>query len=379
MDVPDAGRPGGRGCRPGETDDLIDLIRTARDVDVAAVAEAAADGRFKVSVRSRGGARPGGGRRRLRRRRTPAGGRLHVGARPGGDDRAARRGAPRKPATRPVTVGGGSAARRQARRHDVARRRRRRATCARRRGRWATPGRSTRWRRGCSCWASAARPGCCGSSGACRRRTRVRTAGRGDDHARRGRRGRPREPSDVTEDRRPRGDGEHRWATRSRRRPRTRAVKVGGRKLYEAAREGECWRQSRARSAWTRSTSSRFALPTSCSVSRARVGRTCACSLADVGSALSCGAHLTGLRRTAIGALAVADAVAPARPCDPLADRGGREPPASPRPGRGRGDRRGPREAARPRRDRGAVRRVRTRADAHRRLRGRRPHGLVRR
>ena len=33
--------------------------------------------------------------------------------------------------------------------------------------------------------------------------------------------------------------------------------------------------------------------------------------LADVGSTLGCGAHLTRLRRTAIGALDVADAVAP--------------------------------------------------------------------
>ena len=42
------------GVHPGETDDLIDLIRTARDVDVAAVLKQQRDGRFKVSVRSRG-------------------------------------------------------------------------------------------------------------------------------------------------------------------------------------------------------------------------------------------------------------------------------------------------------------------------------------
>ena len=39
----------------GDTDDLIDVIRTARDADVAAVLKQQRDGRFKVSVRSRGG------------------------------------------------------------------------------------------------------------------------------------------------------------------------------------------------------------------------------------------------------------------------------------------------------------------------------------
>jgi phosphoesterase RecJ-like protein len=40
---------------PSETDDLIDVVRVARDVDVAAVLKQQKDGRFKVSVRSRGG------------------------------------------------------------------------------------------------------------------------------------------------------------------------------------------------------------------------------------------------------------------------------------------------------------------------------------
>lgn len=60
------------GVRPSETDDLIDVIRTARDVDVAAVVKQQKDGRFKVSVRSRGAhdlaavaARFGGGGHRL--------------------------------------------------------------------------------------------------------------------------------------------------------------------------------------------------------------------------------------------------------------------------------------------------------------------------
>ena len=43
------------GGGPNDPDDLIDLLRTARDVDVAAVLKQQGDGRFKVSVRSRGG------------------------------------------------------------------------------------------------------------------------------------------------------------------------------------------------------------------------------------------------------------------------------------------------------------------------------------
>jgi phosphoesterase RecJ-like protein len=42
------------GVGANETEDLIDLIRTARDVDVAVVLKQQRDGRFKVSVRSRG-------------------------------------------------------------------------------------------------------------------------------------------------------------------------------------------------------------------------------------------------------------------------------------------------------------------------------------
>jgi phosphoesterase RecJ-like protein len=42
------------GVHPSDTDDLIDVVRTARDVDVAAIVKQQRDGRFKVSVRSRG-------------------------------------------------------------------------------------------------------------------------------------------------------------------------------------------------------------------------------------------------------------------------------------------------------------------------------------
>jgi phosphoesterase RecJ-like protein len=43
------------GVHPAEADDLIDVLRTAREADVAAVVKQQRDGRFKVSMRSRGG------------------------------------------------------------------------------------------------------------------------------------------------------------------------------------------------------------------------------------------------------------------------------------------------------------------------------------
>ena len=60
------------GVDPAEADDLIDVVRTAREADVAAVIKQQRDGRFKVSLRSRGGhdvavvaSRFGGGGHRL--------------------------------------------------------------------------------------------------------------------------------------------------------------------------------------------------------------------------------------------------------------------------------------------------------------------------
>jgi phosphoesterase RecJ-like protein len=60
------------GVGPGETDDMIDVVRTAREADVAVVLKQQRDGRFKVSMRSRGrtdlaavAARFGGGGHRL--------------------------------------------------------------------------------------------------------------------------------------------------------------------------------------------------------------------------------------------------------------------------------------------------------------------------
>jgi phosphoesterase RecJ-like protein len=43
------------GARMGDTEDLIDLVRATREADVAAVLKQQRDGRFKVSLRSKGG------------------------------------------------------------------------------------------------------------------------------------------------------------------------------------------------------------------------------------------------------------------------------------------------------------------------------------
>jgi tRNA pseudouridine55 synthase len=90
------------------------------------------------------------------------------------------------------------------------------------------------------------------------------------------------------------------------------AVKVGGRKLYEAARAG------RMLEAPPRSV--RVDAFEVLAVDRTDVEFSVTCSggtyvrvlIADVGSALGCGAHLTRLRRTGIGPYRVEGAVAPA-------------------------------------------------------------------
>jgi phosphoesterase RecJ-like protein len=43
------------GAGPGDVDDLIDVLRATREADTAALVKQQRDGRFKVSVRSRGG------------------------------------------------------------------------------------------------------------------------------------------------------------------------------------------------------------------------------------------------------------------------------------------------------------------------------------
>lgn len=96
------------------------------------------------------------------------------------------------------------------------------------------------------------------------------------------------------------------------------AVKVGGRKLYEAARKGEVLE----------------AAPRPITVDRFEVlarrhddvdvvitcggGTYVRVLAADVGVALGCGAHLTALRRTAIGPFEVANATDPDDPGTPL-------------------------------------------------------------
>jgi len=96
------------------------------------------------------------------------------------------------------------------------------------------------------------------------------------------------------------------------------AVKVGGRKLYEAARAGE------ALEAPPRPI--RVDVFELMSLQRADLTFRVVCSggtyvrvlLADVGRQLGCGAHLTRLRRTAIGNLSVDDAVRADAPGTPL-------------------------------------------------------------
>jgi tRNA pseudouridine55 synthase len=96
------------------------------------------------------------------------------------------------------------------------------------------------------------------------------------------------------------------------------AVKVGGRKLYEAARKGErleasarIVRVDRFDLVGRDGPDVRFA----CQVSGGTYVRVLA---ADVGEALGVGAHLTALRRTAIGPFSVRDARPPEDPGDPL-------------------------------------------------------------
>jgi tRNA pseudouridine55 synthase len=96
------------------------------------------------------------------------------------------------------------------------------------------------------------------------------------------------------------------------------AVKVGGRKLYDAAREGERL-EAEPRSIRVES----FDL---LSFDPPEVGFRVVCSggtyvrvlAADVGAAVSSGAHLTALRRTAIGPYLAQDAVTPDAVREPL-------------------------------------------------------------
>ncbi|MBI3648580.1 MAG: tRNA pseudouridine(55) synthase TruB [Actinobacteria bacterium] len=96
------------------------------------------------------------------------------------------------------------------------------------------------------------------------------------------------------------------------------AVKVGGRKLYEAARKGE-----RLEAAPRPIRVDRFEL-TGFDPPDADFDVTCSGGTyvrvlaADVGAALGCGAHLTALRRTSIGPFDVREAVLPEDVRNPL-------------------------------------------------------------
>jgi tRNA pseudouridine55 synthase len=89
------------------------------------------------------------------------------------------------------------------------------------------------------------------------------------------------------------------------------AVKVGGRKLYEAARSGETL-EAEARPIVVPSFEvTSFAAPAFDFRVVVSSGTYVRVLVADVGSALGCGAHLTRLVRTAIGPFALSEAVAP--------------------------------------------------------------------
>ena len=96
------------------------------------------------------------------------------------------------------------------------------------------------------------------------------------------------------------------------------AVKVGGRKLYEAARAGEVLeaaaRRIRVRGfELVRAAGADVDFRVTCSS-----GTYVRVLLADVGTALGCGAHLTRLRRSAIGPFRIEEATAPDAPGPPL-------------------------------------------------------------
>ncbi|HEU4354360.1 MAG TPA: tRNA pseudouridine(55) synthase TruB [Actinomycetota bacterium] len=96
------------------------------------------------------------------------------------------------------------------------------------------------------------------------------------------------------------------------------AVKVGGRKLYEAARRGE---RLEAAPRPIRVDSFRIVdleRPSFRFVVTCSAGTYVRVLVADVGSALGCGAHLSRLRRTAIGPFDVARAAPPSDPGPPL-------------------------------------------------------------
>lgn len=96
------------------------------------------------------------------------------------------------------------------------------------------------------------------------------------------------------------------------------AVKVGGRKLYEAARKGETL-EAQGRLIHVEAFDLLARRGTEADFQVVCGGGTYVRVLAaDVGAALGCGAHLTRLRRTRIGHFDVAAALPPDNPGDPL-------------------------------------------------------------
>ena len=114
------------GIHAGETDDLIDVIRTVREADVGGGDQAAARRPVQGEPALAGRARPGRGRRRLRRRRPPPG-RRATRARTARRGRSSGSSPCSGRARRAVTPGPDrrAPAGRQAARGDLARRRRR--------------------------------------------------------------------------------------------------------------------------------------------------------------------------------------------------------------------------------------------------------------
>ena len=96
------------------------------------------------------------------------------------------------------------------------------------------------------------------------------------------------------------------------------AVKVGGRKLYEAARRGEVLRAAPRPIHVDRFELVGFDPPDVDFVVRCGAGTYVRVLAADVGDRLGTGAHLTDLRRTAIGPFTVAEASSPGDPGEML-------------------------------------------------------------
>ncbi len=96
------------------------------------------------------------------------------------------------------------------------------------------------------------------------------------------------------------------------------AVKVGGRKLYEAARRGERLEVPPRLVRVEAFDLARFAPPDFDFRVVCSSGTYVRSLVAEVGAALGCGAHLTRLTRTRIGPFAAADGVPPDRPGEPL-------------------------------------------------------------